>query len=259
MSITLKHRVLYNKLDLSYSGLDEFKEPEFKGYGPENSKKESNVVCENSSNETKKNSDAPLIEEWVSDNEDEVESPVVVKKKTVFPTAGTEEFLIMTSWIELFLEHVFDIVILELLSIINHAHPTHLITLCHLVECDIWTDMLIPFLKSFNVASFLKFFNFNTSTLQEICVVSEYRKSWKTCTLSFHDDITFVGRIWSMWYLILWPLESGPPPPFYIACIKQIAIKQGTQYGFVNRPVCLTTFETVRIDLDQIIQFEKNL
>ncbi|GJX07088.1 hypothetical protein Tco_0195020 [Tanacetum coccineum] len=40
-------------------------------------KKESNVVCENSSNETKKNSDAPLIEEWVSDNEDEVESPVV--------------------------------------------------------------------------------------------------------------------------------------------------------------------------------------
>ncbi|GKF43165.1 hypothetical protein Tco_0129717, partial [Tanacetum coccineum] len=24
------------KLDLSYSGLDEFKEPEFKGYGPEN-------------------------------------------------------------------------------------------------------------------------------------------------------------------------------------------------------------------------------
>ncbi|GJW06480.1 putative ribonuclease H-like domain-containing protein, partial [Tanacetum coccineum] len=35
-----------NKLDLSYSGLDEFKEPEFKGYGPENSKKESNVVSD---------------------------------------------------------------------------------------------------------------------------------------------------------------------------------------------------------------------
>ncbi|GJU21743.1 hypothetical protein Tco_1155085 [Tanacetum coccineum] len=81
------HPLIYNrpnKLDLSYSGLDEFKEPEFKGYGPENSKKESNVVCENSSNETKKNSDAPLIEEWVSDNEDEVESHVVVKKKTIF-------------------------------------------------------------------------------------------------------------------------------------------------------------------------------
>ncbi|GJV49874.1 putative ribonuclease H-like domain-containing protein [Tanacetum coccineum] len=33
------HPLIYNrpkKLDLSYSGLDEFKEPEFKGYGPEN-------------------------------------------------------------------------------------------------------------------------------------------------------------------------------------------------------------------------------
>ncbi|GJW44891.1 hypothetical protein Tco_0073690 [Tanacetum coccineum] len=88
------HPLILNRptpLDLSYSGLDEFKEPEFKGYGPENSKKESNVVCENSSNETKKNSDAPIIEEWVSDNEDEVESPVVVKKKTVIPTAAKIE------------------------------------------------------------------------------------------------------------------------------------------------------------------------
>ncbi|GJR32944.1 hypothetical protein Tco_1109176 [Tanacetum coccineum] len=88
------HPLILNRptpLDLSYSGLDEFKEPEFKGYGPENSKKESNVVCENSSNETKKNYDAPIIEEWVSDNEDEVESPVVVKKKTVIPTAAKIE------------------------------------------------------------------------------------------------------------------------------------------------------------------------
>ncbi|GJW32988.1 putative ribonuclease H-like domain-containing protein [Tanacetum coccineum] len=90
------HPLIYNrpnKLDLSYPGLDEFKEPEFKGYGPENSKKESNVVCENSSNETRKNSNAPLIEEWVSDNEDEVESPVVVKKKTIFPTTAKIEFV----------------------------------------------------------------------------------------------------------------------------------------------------------------------
>ncbi|GJR77862.1 putative ribonuclease H-like domain-containing protein [Tanacetum coccineum] len=35
-----------NKLDLSYSGLDEFKEPEFKGYGPKDSEQESNVVCD---------------------------------------------------------------------------------------------------------------------------------------------------------------------------------------------------------------------
>ncbi|GJZ79035.1 hypothetical protein Tco_0643872 [Tanacetum coccineum] len=43
------HPLIYNrpkKLDLSYSSLDEFKEPEFKGYDSEDSKKESNVVCD---------------------------------------------------------------------------------------------------------------------------------------------------------------------------------------------------------------------
>ncbi|GKB70089.1 hypothetical protein Tco_0931501, partial [Tanacetum coccineum] len=84
------HPLIYNrpnKLDLSYSGLEEFQQPEFEGYGLRANKS----VCENSSNETKKNSNAPLIEEWVSDNEDEVESPVMVKKKTVFPTAAKIE------------------------------------------------------------------------------------------------------------------------------------------------------------------------
>ncbi|GKB76249.1 hypothetical protein Tco_0943144 [Tanacetum coccineum] len=71
-----------NKLDLSYSGLEEFQQPEFEVYGLRDNKS----VCENSSNETKKNSNAPLIEEWVFDNEDEVESPVMVEKKTVVPT-----------------------------------------------------------------------------------------------------------------------------------------------------------------------------
>ncbi|GJU85989.1 hypothetical protein Tco_1293535 [Tanacetum coccineum] len=69
-------------IDLSYSGIEKFKEPEFEGYGLRANKS----VCKNSSNETKKNPDAPLIEEWVFDNEDEVESPVVVEKKTVVPT-----------------------------------------------------------------------------------------------------------------------------------------------------------------------------
>ncbi|GJU35162.1 hypothetical protein Tco_1183516 [Tanacetum coccineum] len=45
------HPLIYNrpkKLDLSYSGLDEFKKPEFKGYGLENSEQESNVInCNN--------------------------------------------------------------------------------------------------------------------------------------------------------------------------------------------------------------------
>ncbi|GJY20127.1 hypothetical protein Tco_0392693 [Tanacetum coccineum] len=63
---------------------------------------------------------------------------------------------------------------LEPLEIINQAQSLcHLINLAILWTCDIWTDMLKPFLKSFNVASFLKFFNFNTLTLLERCAVSE--------------------------------------------------------------------------------------
>ncbi|GKC61560.1 hypothetical protein Tco_1089158 [Tanacetum coccineum] len=69
-------------IDLSSSGLEEFQQPEFEGYGLRANKS----VCENFSNETKKNSDAPLIEEWVFDNEDEVESLIVVEKKIVVPT-----------------------------------------------------------------------------------------------------------------------------------------------------------------------------
>ncbi|GKA03409.1 hypothetical protein Tco_0676190 [Tanacetum coccineum] len=41
-------------------------QPEFKGYGPENSKKESNVVCENQSDNSKENSDKSLVKEQVS-------------------------------------------------------------------------------------------------------------------------------------------------------------------------------------------------
>ncbi|GKC01738.1 hypothetical protein Tco_0987874 [Tanacetum coccineum] len=71
-----------NKLDPSYYGLEEFQQPEFEVYGLRANKS----VYEISSNETKKFFDAPLIEEWVSDNEDEAESPVVVEKKIVVPT-----------------------------------------------------------------------------------------------------------------------------------------------------------------------------
>ncbi|GJW97455.1 ribonuclease H-like domain-containing protein [Tanacetum coccineum] len=128
------HPLIYNtpnKLDLSYPGLDEFKEPEFKGYDLENNKKESNVVCdkelENSkdnsvkslveeqvsqvkssfvegcgSNTSKsvsevepkkvrKNNDALIIEDWVSDDEEQDESKTKPEKKTVIPTAAKIE------------------------------------------------------------------------------------------------------------------------------------------------------------------------
>ncbi|GJX07827.1 hypothetical protein Tco_0195759 [Tanacetum coccineum] len=128
------HLLIYNrpnKLDLSYSGLDEFKEPEFKGYGPENNKKESNVVCDKESenykdnyvkslveehvsqvkssfvegcrsntsknvsevkpNKVRKNNDVPIIEDWVSNDEEQDESKTKPKKKTVIPTAAKIE------------------------------------------------------------------------------------------------------------------------------------------------------------------------
>ncbi|GKA94244.1 hypothetical protein Tco_0816230 [Tanacetum coccineum] len=60
-------------IDLSSSGLKEFQQPEFKGYGVNVNKS----VSENSSNEIKKNSGAPIIEDWVSDcDEDECEEMV---------------------------------------------------------------------------------------------------------------------------------------------------------------------------------------
>ncbi|GJW68471.1 putative ribonuclease H-like domain-containing protein [Tanacetum coccineum] len=48
--------------------LDEFKEPEFKGYGPENSEQESNVVCDKKSDNFKENSDESLVEEQINCN-----------------------------------------------------------------------------------------------------------------------------------------------------------------------------------------------
>ncbi|GKE48729.1 hypothetical protein Tco_1479987 [Tanacetum coccineum] len=56
-------------LDLSYSGLEEFQQPEFEGYGPKPSKS----VCEDTSNEVKESPYAPLVEELVSD--DKSQSP----------------------------------------------------------------------------------------------------------------------------------------------------------------------------------------
>nr|GEY68259.1 hypothetical protein [Tanacetum cinerariifolium] len=46
-------------IDLSNSGLEEFQHPEFKGYGPKDSKS----VCVNISNDIKKAPDAPIIED----------------------------------------------------------------------------------------------------------------------------------------------------------------------------------------------------
>ncbi|GKA12595.1 ribonuclease H-like domain-containing protein [Tanacetum coccineum] len=82
------HPLIYNrpkKLDLSYSGLDEFIEPEFKAYGSEDSNQKSNVVCDKKSDASKENSDDSLVKEQVSkDSSSFVETSLNVDKETVF-------------------------------------------------------------------------------------------------------------------------------------------------------------------------------
>ncbi|GKE38192.1 hypothetical protein Tco_1461597, partial [Tanacetum coccineum] len=68
-------------LDLSYSGLEEFQQPEFEGYGPKTSKS----VSEDISNEVRESPNALLVEDLVSDDK--------LEKKTVFPTVAKIEFV----------------------------------------------------------------------------------------------------------------------------------------------------------------------
>ncbi|GKB10937.1 putative ribonuclease H-like domain-containing protein [Tanacetum coccineum] len=85
------HPLIYNrpkKLDLSYSGLDEFK-----AYGSEVSEQESNVVCDKKSDDSEKNSDESLVKEQVlKDTSSFVESSLNVDKETVFLVDKKIEF-----------------------------------------------------------------------------------------------------------------------------------------------------------------------
>ncbi|GKB00911.1 putative ribonuclease H-like domain-containing protein [Tanacetum coccineum] len=91
------HPLIYNrpkKLDLSYSGLDEFKDPEFKSYGSEDSKQEFNIVCDKKSDDSKGNSDDSLVKEQVlKDTSSFVESSLNVDKETVFLVDKKIEFV----------------------------------------------------------------------------------------------------------------------------------------------------------------------
>ncbi|GKE86268.1 ribonuclease H-like domain-containing protein, partial [Tanacetum coccineum] len=81
--VPLPHPLIYNrpkKLDLSYSGLDEFK-----SYGFEDSKQESNIVCDKKSDASKEKFDDSLVKEQVSkDTSSFVVSSLNVDKETIF-------------------------------------------------------------------------------------------------------------------------------------------------------------------------------
>ncbi|GJW73071.1 hypothetical protein Tco_0132441, partial [Tanacetum coccineum] len=93
------HPLILNRptpLDLSYSGLEEFKQHKVNEYGPRDSSVKPTNGCDKEKEEPKKareNNDAPIIEDWVSDDEEEVESIPKVEKKTVIPTATKKEFV----------------------------------------------------------------------------------------------------------------------------------------------------------------------
>nr|GEU81894.1 ribonuclease H-like domain-containing protein [Tanacetum cinerariifolium] len=75
------------KTDLSYSGLEEFKQPQFESYRPKSCEIESKNASEDTPTKLKKYPDALLVKDRVSDNKDcSVESHVVEEKKTVVPT-----------------------------------------------------------------------------------------------------------------------------------------------------------------------------
>ncbi|GJX48288.1 hypothetical protein Tco_0273478 [Tanacetum coccineum] len=76
-------------IDLSHSGIEKFKEPEFEGYGVKVDK----CVSEKSSKEIKKTPGAPIIKDWVSDDEEQDESKPKSKKKIVVPTIKKKEFV----------------------------------------------------------------------------------------------------------------------------------------------------------------------
>nr|GEV57913.1 hypothetical protein [Tanacetum cinerariifolium] len=82
------------KLDLSNSGIKEFKQPEFQSYGPKSCKIKSKNASEDIPNELKEYFDAPLVKDRVLDNKDcPVESPIVVEQKTDVPTIAKVKFV----------------------------------------------------------------------------------------------------------------------------------------------------------------------
>ncbi|GJZ23295.1 retrovirus-related pol polyprotein from transposon TNT 1-94, partial [Tanacetum coccineum] len=138
------HPLILNRptpLDLSYSGLEEFKEPEVNEYGPRDSSFKPTIGCDKESDNSKENTDdsleqhqitdtetssvksslkvdkdwkekffypanhvrevepkkvrenndAPIIEDWVSDDEDDDEPNPKVEKKTVIPNYNKKD------------------------------------------------------------------------------------------------------------------------------------------------------------------------
>ncbi|GJU00546.1 putative ribonuclease H-like domain-containing protein [Tanacetum coccineum] len=89
------HPLILNRptpLDLSYSGLEEFKEPEVNEYGPRNSSLKTTTVFDRESNNSKENTDDSLTQQPKTVNEtSSVVSPLKEEKKADVPIATKKE------------------------------------------------------------------------------------------------------------------------------------------------------------------------
>ncbi|GJY78928.1 hypothetical protein Tco_0484729 [Tanacetum coccineum] len=96
------HPLILNRptsLDLSYSGLEEFKQPEVNEYGPRDSSVKPTTGCDKESDNSKENTDDYLKQQQKTDSKtsslkvDKIGKKFVFEKKTVIPTATKKEFV----------------------------------------------------------------------------------------------------------------------------------------------------------------------
>ncbi|GKF58293.1 hypothetical protein Tco_0171830, partial [Tanacetum coccineum] len=71
-----------------------------------------NHVREEEPKKARENNDAPIIEDWVSDDEDDAESIPKVEKKTVIPTATKKEFVKPEKTVRRLVRHVLSVEVL---------------------------------------------------------------------------------------------------------------------------------------------------
>nr|GEX90340.1 putative ribonuclease H-like domain-containing protein [Tanacetum cinerariifolium] len=79
------------RIDLSHTGLPKFTEPSVKSYGVTPIEMVAQTSSVKISAPVKENISAPLIEDWESDEEDEVESPLEKERKNVEPSVNKVE------------------------------------------------------------------------------------------------------------------------------------------------------------------------
>nr|GEX82235.1 hypothetical protein [Tanacetum cinerariifolium] len=79
------------RIEFSHTGLPEFAEPGVEGYGVKPIKVVTQTSSVKISKPIKENNSAPLIEDWESKREDEVESPPKIERKTVEPSMDKVE------------------------------------------------------------------------------------------------------------------------------------------------------------------------